>query len=459
MINQGKNSLIFFSLVFIVSLAYVLGIDSRSNLVPLFGGYLVLFLSYLAIASNKTLTPNATRILFVITGLTPLFYQPHLSEDFARFIWDGQIFWQGTSPYANLPIELTSAHWYVSNPDLHEIFSNITHLSQKHYTCYPPINQLFFKIATLFTNNLYWSTFILKLEILTILGLGLHFFEKLVDYTNLNRSATAFLFLNPLLIIESLGNVHFEGVMLSLLIIALYLLLKNKFVYSAILFGLAIQIKLIPLILLPFLLPLLKWKKAGLYYGVVGITFTLPFLIEFNDIYLINFFISLELYFNSFEFNSVIYHYVIQLRKSADWPNQLLFYSRILSGFTFIIILGLAWIKSQQNFKGIINRMMMAYLVYLLLTSTIHPWYIIPLLGLSLLADNKFVILWSFVIFSTYFIYTTGDRSIRQLIINLEYIIVVAYFLWETYKNRRAINPSFVREQDRVRNLPKDDND
>ena len=54
--------------------------------------------------------------------------------------------------------------------------------------------------------------------------------------------------LNPFIILEFSGNVHFEGVMIFFILLALYYLLKNQWIASAAFLGVAVQVKLIPLI-------------------------------------------------------------------------------------------------------------------------------------------------------------------------------------------------------------------
>ena len=107
--------------------------------------------------------------------------------------------------------------------------------------------------------------------------------------------------------------------------------------------------------------------------------------------------------------------------------------------------------------------MTIAFFIYLLLSATIHPWYLLPLLGLGLFTNYSFPIVWSFTIFFSYLIYGyfKNQEEIRW-IIDTEYAIVIVWFITEvTLKyfplHFLRLDAYDVSEQGRNRSLPTGD--
>jgi hypothetical protein len=87
-----------------------------------------------------------------------------------------------------------------------------------------------------------------------------------------------------------------------------------------------------------------------------------------------------------------------------------------------------------SDVKTLFKRMTIAYFMYLLLSSTIHPWYILPFLMLSIYTNYLFPLVWSFTVFLSYTFYSHGNNaSSNELILWLEYLPVLAVFGYELY--------------------------
>src|SRR5690606_22109717 len=144
--------------------------------------------------------------------------------------------------------------------------------------------------------------------------------KKLLESFGLSGNRIFWYILNPLVIIELTGNLHFEGVMAFLLLLSVYLLHRLKWILSAVAMAASVLLKLIPLIFLPFLIfyfirsrdsqKPLGWTRLIGYYLIVGLTVVLGFLPFLSAEFLNGFSSSITLWFQKFEFNASIYYLV-----------------------------------------------------------------------------------------------------------------------------------------------------
>ena len=85
-------------------------------------------------------------IASILFRLLFLFAIPNLSQDFYRFIWDGQMLLEGLNPYLYTPDTIVS-QGDTNMPLAQELYNGMGTLSASHYTNYPPLNQLCFVIG------------------------------------------------------------------------------------------------------------------------------------------------------------------------------------------------------------------------------------------------------------------------------------------------------------------------
>ena len=434
--------LLFVVLIFLLAIFAVNWQTERTEFWFLAVFYTLSFIAYLFIVANRSRF-SFKYFVWIALGahVISMLYVPYLSNDYFRFLWDGEMTWAGINPYDFKPNELVMLDLVQSNPYLVEVYEGISSLSKRNHTCYPPINQAYFMLSTAFSNSIISNTIILKLSIiLTQIG-GAFYLRKILRLLTIDESRMWLIYLNPLWIIECTGNAHFEGVMLSYLFAAFYFLLKKKELIGSLFYATAIHIKLIPLMLLPFFYRFLGLKKSMLFYSLTILLVISFGLVPLNSNNILNFKESLSLYFSVFEFNSFIVHYCIQFG-IAEYGWQIaktygLFFSQVI----IIIVMTLALYGQIPDWKKLFKRMTIAFFVYLILSNTIHPWYIIPLIGISLFTTYSFPVIWSFLIFFTYLFYLYNDGGATQvrMFINLEYLIVFAIFVYETVRKRAII--------------------
>ncbi len=440
---MGKRLAISFSpLLFLISIFLINFQSDRTEFAFIAIFYTIAFFAYIILYSSRNEMSFKQLFFIAISAqLLSMLNTPNLSIDFYRSLWDGEITWAGINPFDYRPEEIfaspeLNAKIIGSSEYMQEIYNGIGMQSQGNYSCYPPINQFYFIFATAFSDSLILNTFILKLLIVITEFIGAFYLIKLLRNLNIEVSKIWLLFLNPLWIIECTGNTHFEGVMLSFLFIAFYFLQKKKEIWGALFFAIAVQIKLIPLMILPFFYRFLGWKKAILFYSLT-IFIVLAFgFTQLNSENIYNFGDSLRQYFQVFEFNSLVLYQYIQYGIWKTGWNMTKYYSPQLSLIAMYFIFTLALWGDIQNWEKLMRRITIALFIYLLLSSTVHPWYILPLLAFSIFTDYKFPMVWSFFIFFSYIFYQYDDSSTFavRMINYIEYSVVLGWFGWEVLK-------------------------
>lgn len=420
---------------------------------------LIFLYTALFFLANKIIQISRTKFLFLaILGITfRLIFigsEPNLSQDFYRFLWDGRLLLEGINPYLYTPEYLLndpSALLKITIPQAEELYNGMGSLNAGHYSNYPPINQLFFLMATFFGGNTIIGPVIFLRSIMILADIGiLYFGRKLLVKLNMPTHNIFWYFLNPFIIIELTGNLHFEGVMLFFMILSLYLLYSGKWIWAASLFAVSISVKLIPLLFLPlfyqyfvseglFSKGFWKLKKfIWIILGVVMLTFA-PF---FSSEFISNFSETILLWFRNFEFNASV-HYLIRWIgfQTVGW-NLIETTSKILPAIILIFILIISFIRTNKTAGELITAILIGISFYFLLSTTVHPWYIATPLLLSVFTKYKFPVVWSLMVMISYSAYGPDGFSENLWMVALEYIIVIGFAVWEFFlKKPQLIHP------------------
>ena len=374
---------------------------------------------------------------------------PNLSQDFYRFIWDGRLLILGINPYMFSPEQLANGLLNATELTSLEAISNAKVLIQgmgslnaSHYSNYPPINQLCFALAALFAKtSILGSVIVLRIIIIGAdLGI-LYFGKKLLERLNLPAKNIFWYFLNPFIIIELTGNLHFEGVMLFFVIWSLYMLDKKRWVLAAILLGVSVSVKLLPVLFLPlfykYLAPegLFKkgfWKMKK-FYWVTLTTIVITFAPFASKTFISNFSATIGLWFQNFEFNASVYYIIRWIGFQTVGWNIIATVGLILPMVVFICIVLLAVFRKYNTTQKLITGMLLAVSIYFLLATTVHPWYIATPVLLSVFTKYKFPLLWSFMICFSYAAYGANGFNENLLLVAIEYSVVIGVALWEIF--------------------------
>lgn len=419
------------SILFYASFAYDLVRTDTVKLFMLFGA--LFFLHYKIIQFEKW-NFKFLLVIGILFRLVFLIAEPNLSQDFYRFIWDGELIKNGINPYLYTPDQLMEQGKVVI-ANMQELHAGMSELNARHFSNYPPVNQILFALSAFLGGGSILGSMIAMRLIIILADLGVVYFgRKLLQQLNQANHMVFWYFLNPLVIIELTGNLHFEGVMLFFFVWSLYLLAKQQWVWAAPIYAVSIMVKLVPLLLLPILLKYLGFKKSIGFYAltIVGcLALLLPF---YSPVFIDNYAETLKLWFSNFEFNAGIYNVVkkIAVTYYEAKPWELIdTYGALITKIVIAITLLIAFFRKNQKLPTTITSMVLALSCYYFLTSTVHPWYVVFLMGISIFSSLRFPLVWSLMVILSYQAYANVDYKEHLWLLAIEYILVIGYFIYE----------------------------
>jgi hypothetical protein len=294
-------------------------------------------------------------------------------DDIHRYVWDGRLQRLGYNPYIVIPSDPAANGLHtpetrsLNNPDLP--------------SPYPPGAQLFFRAVTAIQE----STFALKIAFV-FCEVAIVF--VLLDVLRYNRQGTHLVLAyawSPLLAIEVAGNGHIDIVGALLLLVSAAALGRRWRTTAAVAFGLAVAVKLLPIVLLPLYWKRVRIRDAALAVAVVGFLYV-PFL-NHGRIPLG----SLGTYIQSWRFNGPVFAMLDHVA-----PPQL------LAGLAALVGLVTAtWLRgAAAEWSPEIFAWPMA--ASLLFAPAVFPWYLLWLLPFLTSPSTLPIIVWTVSIFPTY---------------------------------------------------------
>lgn len=370
----------------------------------------------------------------ILFRLVFLWAEPNLSQDFHRFLWDGQLILNGINPYLHLPKELM-AQTAFTLPHAEILFKGMGTLSANNFSNYPPLNQLLFSLTAGLGGTSILGGLVATRLLFVLADMGtLYFGRKLLKRFNLAPNAMFWYFLNPLAIIEITGNLHYEGTMLFFFVWAVYLLAKGKWRWAGVAMGASISVKLVPLLFLPVLLKYLGIKKSVCFYGVVALTCVVLFLPFYTPLVVQNYTQTLGLWFSNFEFNASLYNVAkwIGVHYFGAKPWELIkSYGQITPYLTVAVVLWFTFGPKNDTLPKVLNGMLWVLVFYFFAAAVVHPWYVLFPVVLCLFTPYRFPLLWSAMVVLSYYAYGQPDYRENAVLLALEYVVVFGYMAYE----------------------------
>ncbi|MGA9508049.1 MAG: hypothetical protein WBV55_05315 [Candidatus Sulfotelmatobacter sp.] len=322
------------------------------------------------------------RVILVGLALAALWHLPFLlkppgsDDDIHRYLWDARVQRLGYNPYIVVP----------NDPALAGLHTPDTRTLNNPYlpSPYPAGAELFFRAVT----AIHESIFTLKVAFL-ICDLAIVF--VLLDILRRSGQGAHWVLAyawNPLLAIEVAGSGHIDIVGVLLLLVSFAALGRRWRAVAALAFGLAVAVKLLPIVLLPLYWKRVRIRDAALAAAVVGVLY-IPFLnhgwIPLG---------SLGTYVHSFRFNDPVF---AALERVA--APELAAGLAVLVGFLTAI-----WMRSTATASSP-AAFAWPMAASLLCAPVVYPWYLLWLLPFLRSASTVPLVIWTVSIIPTYYVW------------------------------------------------------
>jgi alpha-1,6-mannosyltransferase len=317
-------------------------------------------------------------------------------DDIRRYVWDGRVQRLGYSPYVLVPNEPTLAGLHtpetrtLNNPDVP--------------SPYPPGAQLFFRLVT----SIHESTFALKVAF-AVCDLAVVF--VLLDVLRRTGRGEHWVLAyawHPLLATEVAGSGHIDIVGVLLVLVSAAALIRRWRVVAAIAFGLAVSVKLLPIVLLP-----LYWRRVRLLDGalaaiVLGLLYV-PFL-SHGGIPLG----SLGTYVQRFRFNDPVF---------ATFERVMA--PQAVAGLAVVVgFLTAIWMR-RRCADGSSDAFAWPMAASLLCAPVVYPWYMLWMLPFLRSTSTMPITIWTLSVIPTYYVWRL--RTLGRPWLVPDWIMVLEY--------------------------------
>jgi alpha-1,6-mannosyltransferase len=305
-----------------------------------------------------------------------LLMPPGSDDDIHRYVWDGRVQRLGYNPYIVVPSDPAFAALHTSetrslnNPEVP--------------SPYPAGAELFFRAVT----GIHESVFALKVAfVLCDLAIVLVLFDVLHRSGQGAHWVLAYAW-NPLLATEVARSGHIDIVGALLLLVSVAGLGRRWRAVAALAFGLAVAVKLLPIVLLPLYWKRVRIRDCALAALTVGLIY-MPFLdrgrIPMG---------SLVTYVQRFRFNDPVF---AALERVA--APQLLVGLAALVGFLTAV-----WLRSKAPAWSP-DAFAWPMAASLLCAPVVYPWYLLWLLPFVRSVSTVPLIIWTVSIIPTYYVW------------------------------------------------------
>ena len=315
-------------------------------------------------------------VLAALWQLPFLVMAPGSDDDVHRYVWDGRVQRLGYNPYIVVP----------SDPALASLHTSETRTlnNPEVPSPYPAGAQLFFRAVT----AIHESTFALKVAFV-VCDFAIVF--VLLDVLRCTRQGAHWVLAyawHPLLAIEVAGCGHVDILGVLLLLVSAASLVRRWRAAAAISFGLAVAVKILPIVLLPLYWKRVRIRDAALAAFLVGLLYV-PFLnhgwIPLG---------SLGTYVHRFRFNDPAFATLERVTSP-----------QIAAGLAMLVgLLTATWMR-RKSAEGSSNAFAWPMAAALFCAPVVYPWYMLWLVPFIRSISTLPIIIWTLSIIPTYYVW------------------------------------------------------
>ena len=363
---------------------------------------------------------------------------PELSDDIFRYLWDGRVAAAGISPYARAPRDPALSGLA---PDL---APRIAH--RDIVTVYPPVAQAAFRVFGGGGHAIAWKAFSAAADLAVVAllwsagGPGSGFAAALYAF-------------HPLPVTEAAGEGHIDSLGVALLLASLAYLVRRRRALAGVAFAMSILTKYISL---AAVLPLFhrgRWKFAGaaaLSAAALWIAATRGGASPAG---------GMRDYAERWEFNSPVYIGAFALMESSDLPRKAkdaflalkeewnhpewtqevfpYFYSAFFARALLGLLLAAALLVIRRRPLGLSTSVFASLAALLLLSPTLHPWYLLWVLPFAARRREPAFLYLSFLAPVSYALLYPLPGFSRGLVFVLEFLPFTVLLVWTLAGRKR----------------------
>lgn len=319
---------------------------------------------------------------------------PVLSDDAYRYVWDGLIQANGINPYLHRP-EASELAGFQDEP-IYEALN-----SASYYSVYPPLSQLIFWVGGLFYDWGWTASYFVIKGLFAACEVGaVAVLAQLVTARNVMLYAW-----HPVALLEGAGQGHTEAAAVFFMLMAVWMVRRGAPLYASLALTAAVWVKLIPAILFPLLV-----RRFGVWTVLPAAGATLVLLAPYASLdAAAHFATSLTLYVQLFEFNAGFYYGVkeaFRVATGADWSKTL----GPAFGWVLAATLPALYVLDARRSMSFALSGLLCLSAFFLLSTTIHPWYLLMVLPFAVLVGPVVWAWWwlGVVSIATYLFYVGG---------------------------------------------------